>query len=199
MMKSTSYKQRYLIRLDNKKHKYSSKQILEVSSELSRIVDSVAITNLRISNNSIEFDLFCDDVTSKKKALEELTRNFGDLLTERNLREDSPPSGKEETIAVALQLFNEERYWECHETLEQIWRLEPAGKERDVLQGIILAASAFVHSQKNEDTVCLGMIPRALSKLGSWDSESYYSFNVSKLKDSLKKEERSGKIEYTKL
>lgn len=199
-MVKPNYRQRYLIRLENKKLKYSSKQILEVSAKLSRSVDSlVEIKNVRISNNSIEFDLFCDEVTSKKKALDDLTQNFGDLLTERNLREEFPSSSKEETIAIALQLFNDERYWECHETLEQVWRPEPAGKEKDVLQGIILAASALVHSQKNEDTVCIGMIPRALSKLGSWDSERYYSFNISKLEDSLEKIEQSGKIEFPKL
>jgi predicted metal-dependent hydrolase len=83
-------------------------------------------------------------------------------------------------------MFNEQRYWECHETLEQIWRREPKGEEKDVQQGIILAASAFVHHQKNEDNVCIGMMPKALSKLEMWHEKMYYMVDIENLKERLK-------------
>jgi uncharacterized protein len=65
-------------------------------------------------------------------------------------------------------LFNQERYWEAHEVLEEIWH--PAtGVDRDVIQGLILTAAAFVHYQKNENDICLSILGRARGKLGVVD------------------------------
>ena len=121
-------------------------------------------------------------------------QSMANLLNERDLEEDraatsvqpSQYQSKQETIRTCMSLFNEQRYWECHETLEQIWRRQEKGDERDVQQGIILAASALVHFQRNEDKVCLGMIPRALAKLDKWSEDKYYSFDVGKLKRYLR-------------
>ena len=90
-----------------------------------------------------------------------------------------------------MSLFNEQRYCKCHETLEQIWRRQERGDERDVQQGIILDASALVHFQRNEDKVCLGMIPRALAKLDKWSEDKYYSFDVGKPKRYLREMDRT--------
>nr|MDG6923678.1 hypothetical protein [Nitrososphaerota archaeon] len=72
-------------------------------------------------------------------------------------------------------------------------------EEKAVQQGVILAASALVHAQKNEDDVCLGMIPRALEKLGRWSGSSYYSLDVKELKDMLNRIQETKHIEYVKL
>jgi uncharacterized protein len=61
-------------------------------------------------------------------------------------------------------LFNEERFWESHETLEQLWRVSKS-LERDTLQGLILTAAAFVHYQRGEDKVCLSVLQRARDKI----------------------------------
>ncbi len=61
-------------------------------------------------------------------------------------------------------LFNEERYWESHESLEAAWR--PAtGDEREILQGIILLAASLVHLQKDEPDIALSIMKRANPKL----------------------------------
>ena len=66
-------------------------------------------------------------------------------------------------------MFNQERFWEAHEVLEEIWH--PAkGVDRDVIQGLILTAAALVHYQKNEKAVCLSILARALPKLGKIDN-----------------------------
>ncbi len=186
-----------MIRLENKR-RLSPKDIKNTSTELTDVGKElgVSIKNLRIGAQAIEFDLFSKDAASREKALVALENRFGKILTQRNLLEDPPPRGKEVVVNSAKELFNEQRFWECHETLEQVWRGESKGKEKDVQQGIILAASAFVHSQKDEDRVCLGMIPRALAKLESWAEGNYYSFDVAKLKQSLNEIARSRKVKY---
>lgn len=134
----------------------------------------------------------------KDETITKLESKFGKKLGERDLRpgevqSDQAPTAQEKAkvVRASAELFNEQRFWECHETLEQIWRGEPKGKEKDVQQGIILAASALVHYQRNENEVCLGMIPRALSKLDGWDDKSYYEISIESLKRNLKEIEES--------
>ena len=65
-----------------------------------------------------------------------------------------------EVLADARELFNSERYWECHEALEGLWR-QKHGEEKRLLQGVILVCAAFVHHQKGQDEVALGVLGRA--------------------------------------
>jgi hypothetical protein len=71
---------------------------------------------------------------------------------------------EDEIVAEAREFFNSERYWECHETLESLWRIK-SGDEKRFLQGLILLCAAFVHHQKGEDTVAFGVLGRAIPKL----------------------------------
>lgn len=51
----------------------------------------------------------------------------------------------------AIDLFNGEKFFECHEVLEEIWHEEqkkPESKVRDFIQGVIQVASAL-HQFKN--------------------------------------------------
>lgn len=157
--------------------------------ELRKRVDKfgIVIKNVRIADAAIEFDLFANDQDSKDDALRVLSLEYGSVLGERDLTNEGTSfqerrQNKEEIVNVSIQLFNEERYWECHETLEEIWRVEKDRNEKELQQGVIIAASALVHAQKNENTVCLGMIPRALAKLNQWDQPKYYSLDVETLK-----------------
>lgn len=183
---------RYLIRLENSKG-YAPKDTISLLILLRKSSGEFGsvVKNLRVTGNAIEFDLYAFDFKKKEETIAKLEREFGRKASERDLEEESAPLDKIEVLRQSIELFNEQRYWECHETLEQIWRREPKGSEKDVQQGIILAASAFVHFQKNEDDVCIGMIPKALSKLASWSEKTYYMIDVEKLKERLKEMERS--------
>ncbi len=44
----------------------------------------------------------------------------------------------------ACDEFNSERFFECHESLEEIWQ-EEQGEVRDLYKGLIQVAAAFVH------------------------------------------------------
>jgi len=184
---------RYLVRFQNSGN-FAPSQSMQLLIQLRRDTDpfNCVVKNLRVSQFAIEFDLYVPDDPSKERAVASLSEKYGKLLNEKDLQDDSSsvqPSqyqSKEETIRTCLSLFNEQRYWECHETLEQLWRRQEKGREKDIQQGIILAASALVHFQRNEDDICLGMIPRTLAKLDEWNEDTYYSFDIDKLKQYLR-------------
>ena len=186
---------RYLIRLSNTA-RYAPQDTVQILAQLRKQVDEFrsVVKNLRITENAIEFDLYVFDEHSKSRSLARLTEKFGSLLTERNLEVDERLESKDGVVKLGISLFNEERYWECHETLEQIWRKQEKGPEKDVQQGVILAASSLVHFQKNERDVCLGMIPRTLARLDQWHEPEYYGLNIEKLKRNLRKILLSGEI-----
>ncbi|WP_243027929.1 DUF309 domain-containing protein [Thermus albus] len=52
-----------------------------------------------------------------------------------------------ETLSQAWHLFQEGRYFEAHEALEEVWR-EARGEERRFLQGLILLAAALHQAEK---------------------------------------------------
>ncbi|MGA2874111.1 MAG: DUF309 domain-containing protein [Nitrososphaerales archaeon] len=178
---------RYLIRLDNVK-KCRPHQIREISIGFSKTAErfDTSLKNFRISEVAIEFDLFVKDVGSKKQAVEALVSEHGSLLSERNLsKELVEVQDKQATVKLVIELFNEQRYWDCHEAMEGIWRKEKDPVEKDLQQGVILAASALVHAQKSEEDVCFGMLPRTLEKLSSFEKQYYLGLNVDLLKNHL--------------
>jgi uncharacterized protein len=189
---------RYLVRLENFR-RYAPKDTVRVLVDLRKSSDEFGsvVKNLRVSEKALEFDLYVRDQNAKDETIAKLESQFGRKLGERDLQSDVVEAGqaagleKAEVVRQSAKLFNEQRFWECHETLEQVWRREPKGKEKDVQQGVILAASAFVHYQRNENEVCLGMIPRALSKLDEWSDKLYYEIDLELLKKNLKEIEES--------
>jgi len=82
-------------------------------------------------------------------------------------------------IKDGIFYFNNERFWECHEALEGAWK-QCTGDEKELIQGLILVAAALVHYQKDENTICLSVLGRALKKLHSKSGE-YYKINVDRL------------------
>jgi len=96
---------------------------------------------------------------------------------------------KEEIVAEARSYFNDERYWECHETLEALWRTL-SGDEKLFVQGVILVCAAFVHHQKAEDGVAVGVLRRALPQL-EWGEEFYGGIDVPSLRSSVRRILRS--------
>lgn len=162
------------------------------------------VKNMRVTEVAVEFDLYANDVEAMKKSIGELTKEYGNLLLDRDLTEEESKyptlyKNKVETVLQSVDLFNDQRYWECHEAMEQIWRRETNPAEKSVQQGMILAASALVHAQKDENAICLGMIPRTLLRLDSWKEEMYYALNVGRLRRSLEEMLESKKITYPKI
>jgi len=155
---------RYLLRIANKEG-YSPRDVQQVSASIRKILGSrESASHFRIGTEAVEFNIFADN----EKELEEQKR----LLTESSFKIvnvrllDTPPKAvdKEEALEEGIQLFNEERFWESHEALEQAWHIAN-GVERDAIQSIILTAAAFVHYQKGEEEICLSIMKRARAKM----------------------------------
>jgi len=157
---------RFLVRLENK-NGHTPQETSKIAERVRKLLGSKdSIGHLRVSRKAVEFDLFAsdqEDLAAKKAVLEEKVAR---VLTVKPLDVLPKPREKLEVLREGISLFNDERFWECHEVLEQIWH--PArGVERSTIQGLILTAAALVHHQKGEDDVCLRMLRKALDKLGS--------------------------------
>ena len=98
----------------------------------------------------------------------------------------------DEVLSKAKRLFNAERYWECHEVLEGLWR-QKEGDEKRLLQGVILVCAAYVHHQKGEDGVALGVLGRGAILLDS-TLEKYHALDVSRLRDQVRRALEAGTL-----
>ena len=157
---------RYLLRVANQDG-YTPKDVEQVAETVRKTLGSrESASHFRVSTEAVEFNMFArseKELDARKKLL---TQGLFRIVNLRLL--DTPPKtvDKEESLAEGIQLFNEERFWECHEALEQAWHVSK-GVERDAIQSIILTAAAFVHYQKGEDEICLSILKRAKTKIGS--------------------------------
>ena len=99
---------------------------------------------------------------------------------------------KEKGIEDGIFYFNNERFWESHEAFEGVWK-KCVGREKELVQGIILLAVAFAHAQKNEDSIGLGMLKRSLDKLGNSPS-AYTTIDVDRIRDHIRKMQSENKL-----
>ena len=121
-------------------------------------------SHFRIGNHAIEFNLFSRDLNDQENQRKLIETQGYKAITVRLLDIQPLPATRDDLLAEGVILFNEERFWESHEVLEQLWRTSN-GLERDALQGLILTAAAFVHYQRDEDKICLSVLQRARNKL----------------------------------
>ncbi len=82
-------------------------------------------------------------------------------------------------LGCGVVLFNSGLFFECHEYLEGVWRAT-IGPDRDFYQGIILAASAFYHFEKNNRHGAQAQMQKALRKLEPYRS-AYLGVDVDRL------------------
>lgn len=139
----------------------------------------ITIRDTRVSRDHIEFDTnaegksVVDDITNKLSLISPLSEY--EQIVEKHM-------SKEEAFKTARSLFNQEKYWATHEVLESVWK-NLKGDERDLVNGIILIAAAFVHAQKDESEICISILKRAARKLSKSDDFGvYYGIDTYKLK-----------------
>lgn len=135
------------------------------------------------SKDHLEIDVFADskaDFALFAAAVEPLAA----IDFSRDLSEAPKFQTKEQLIAEARGYFNDERYWEAHEVLESVWRTL-AGQEKLFVQGLILVCAAFVHHEKDEATIALGVLQRAARQL-DYPTMSYFGVNNSHLRSAVK-------------
>jgi hypothetical protein len=178
-------------------HRHSPAEVNPVSNRIREILGSKErASHFRVATDGFEFNLFASS-RDELDTMTKLLREHGlDILSEKLL--DSPPEelSRQKALREGVRLFNEERFWECHEILEQTWRVSK-GEIRDALQSLILTAAAFVHYQKNEPEVCLSVLKRARAKMS--DDPSLEELGLKELRSEVDTILKSGEIRPFKL
>lgn len=161
--------------------------LLKKADSLIEDLDAL-IRDARVSKKYLEFD-----VSISKEHLDQLLEKLkplGFLDHARHLVEEK--IGKEKALDDAIFYFNNERFWECHEVLESVWKATYEG-EKDLVNGIILVAAAFVHYQKNEDDICISIMGRAMEKLAR-SHGGYHGVDIDEFKRKTSDTIKTGKI-----
>ena len=86
---------------------------------------------------------------------------------ERNRLPPLSETEKREALAKGVREFNSWRFYDCHETLEDVWRAE-AGPLADFFQGIIKVAAAFHHLLRGEHKGAVNLLGHALTLLAPY-------------------------------
>ena len=84
--------------------------------------------------------------------------------SERNRLPPLSEEEKRDALAKAVREFNSWRFYDCHETLEDVWRAEP-GPDADFYQGIIKVAAGFHHLLRGNRKGVLNLLGHALALL----------------------------------
>ncbi len=74
-----------------------------------------------------------------------------------------------EKMKEGVRLFNAQKYWECHEVLEDHWLEEP-GPVRNVYWAVIQVAASMIHYREANLTGAKGMIYKARQKFDRCES-----------------------------
>lgn len=67
-------------------------------------------------------------------------------------------------ILPGIKLFNEQKYWECHEALEDVWAEDNHDPVRYVYWAVIQVAAACIHYRDKNLIGAQGMIAKAKEK-----------------------------------
>ena len=168
---------RYMLHLTNssKFTRKNAKTILRDSRDLSYGMNRI-LRDCRVSRNYIELD-----VSIPESHLDDLIKklsSIGKLDHAKHVVEET--FEKDNAVSLGISYFNDERFWECHEVLEGVWK-NIDGDEKKLVNGLILVAAGLVHYQKDEDDTCISIFKRALEKLEN-SKGMYYKINVDRIK-----------------
>jgi len=169
--------ERYLLHFKNEK--FTPEQSREIVHRARDLVSdmNVSVRLARVAGKFIEFD-----VAAEKKDLDTLVETLTSIGVIDNIRHVVEEEiEKEQGIKDGIFYFNNERFWECHEAFEGVWK-QCFGREKELVQGIILVAVAFAHAQANDSHIGIGMLSRALEKLGVSPS-TYHSIDVDRIRN----------------
>ena len=155
-----------------------AKDILRESRRLASGMDLI-LRDCRISKKYIELDTSIPQ--SNLDQLIEKLSPIGSLDHAKHVVEEIVE--KEQAISDGISYFNDERFWECHEILEGVWK-NCTGDEKLLVQGLILVAAGLVHYQKDEDEICISIFNRAMTKLENSNGE-YHNIDIDKIKNTV--------------
>ena len=169
--------ERYMLHLKNNSdyNRKMANTILLQSRDLAYGMNLI-LRDCRISKKYIELDTsvpqaFLDDLVKKLSIIAPL--DHAKHVIEETFE-------KTDAVSQGRSYFNDERFWECHEVLEGVWK-SIDGDEKKLVNGLILVAAGLVHYQKDEDETCISIFNRGLEKL-QHSSGMYYEIDVDRIK-----------------
>jgi len=165
----------------------NSRELVTKARELCSDIGA-AVRVARVATTFVEFDVSVEN--GKLDSVVEKLNPIGKLDNARHVVEEEIE--KEVGIKDGIFYYNNERFWECHEAFEGVWK-NCSGSEKELLQGIILVAVAFAHGQKNETRVGIGMLGRALEKLGDTPA-MYHNIDVDRIRNKIKEMQKTRKL-----
>lgn len=171
LMAAQCFKRRFLLRYPNREPHHPAEHADLLRVFRSRVSGKAGtLANLRVTALAIEFDLFLPEGEALDPYLDAWT-SWGDPLTVRDL---SIPGSADPAAAFAQarRLWNEQRFWEVHETLEEPWKVM-TGDPKRWTQGVILAAAAGVHIQKHEPAPVPSLLQDARARLEGAPADFY--------------------------
>lgn len=165
----------------------NSRELVHKARDLCSDIEA-SIRVARVASNFVELDVSVEQ--NKIESLVKKLSPIGPLDDARHVFEEE--ISKEKGIEDGIFYFNNERFWESHEAFEGVWK-KCVGREKEIVQGIILLAVAFAHAQKNEHSIGIGMLKRTLEKLG--DSPSRYAtIDVDRIRAKIKEMQKKNKL-----
>ena len=187
---------RYLLRVANNDG-YTPRDAQTVASTIRTILGSrESASHFRVATNALEFNMFARNETELADRKRLLAQTPFKIISIRLLDMTPKVVDKDQALVGGVSLFNEERFWECHEELEQAWQ-SSKGIERDAIQSIILTAAAFVHYQKGEEEICMSILRRARTKMAP--AEAYEQIDLKSIGKNIDEILHSEKIHLFKL
>ena len=96
------------------------------------------------------------------------------------------PANDDPRFLKGIAEFNQELFFECHETLEEIW-LEDHGEERRFYQGLIQVAAGYFKLQQGVPAGALKLWRTGIEKIAPY-GPIYFGINVDALASAVKKD-----------
>jgi uncharacterized protein len=81
--------------------------------------------------------------------------------------EEHAPADLDEALELGVALWNDQRFFEAHELLEQVWHAAPEA-DRRFWQGVIQVAVGCTHHQRGNHVGAISLLRRAASKLDGY-------------------------------
>lgn len=152
-----------------------------------------SIRVVRVATNFIELDVSVEE--EKFDSVIEKLSPIGGLDNVRHVVEEE--INKDDGIKDGIFYFNSERFWEAHEAWEGAWK-KCYGQEKTLVQGLILVAVSFAHSQKNDKDIGINMFSRALEKIGDFRG-TYHNIDVDMIRKKITEMRHSGEMALFKI
>ena len=98
---------------------------------------------------------------------------------ETELAEDFDYDTVDEALYLGVDLWNEQRFFEAHECLEDVWHHAPP-EDREFWKGVIQVAVGCVHHQRGNTSGSITLLGRAADRLRSYP-DCYHGIDVEQL------------------